>query len=168
MGSSHAQSLTPALAFENSSNLLALTRKEKNLPILIITKLLKECLEFLKHNLTLSQMADYAKMFVINNPSLKLDEVILILSKGMNGDFGKHLGYFDYQVLTNWRGAYEKGERARYLENKNYTPSVGDTARRSPNGESFGAIAKDAIEKINNDKSKFKENDALKNYKKNF
>ena len=167
MGSEYAQSLTPAKAFENSSNLRTLGKDNTELPVLVVTKLLKECLEFIKHNLSVSQMADYAKMFVIGNPSLKLDEVILILSKGMNGDFGEHMGYFDYQVLIKWRSAYETGDRARYLEEKNHTPEVGDTLRRSAKGESFGQIAKDSISKINQPKPK-EDSQALKDYKKKF
>ena len=123
-----------------------------------------------KHNLTVDQMAGYAEMFVKNNPTLKIDEIILILKKGMNGEYGKHNGFFDYQVLTDWRSAYENGARAEYFEGKNHNSEIGSSLRRSAHGESFGQIAKDSVAKINeskNDGIKSK-NDALEDYRKKF
>ncbi len=168
--SEYACNLTPTLAFENSKdNIRAIIKvKGTDYPIMIVTKMLKECLELIKHNLTVNQMAGYAEMFVKNNPTLKIDEIILILKKGAKGDFGQHQGFFDYHVLNDWLGFYEKNERANYFERRSYTAPVGDSRRTSAHGESIGKIAKDSISKINESKDSFKESAALKNYKKSF
>jgi len=169
IGSNYATALTVKHAFENSTNIQKLVReKGQEYPVAIITKLLSDSLFYVKHKLESSQMAAFANMFVINNPTLTIDEVVFLLTKGINGQYGKTYGDFDYMVLCDWREKYESGDRAIYIENKNYTAPIGDTRRRSATGEKIGDIAKDSIAKLNEGKSKFKENDALKDYKKGF
>ena len=113
MGSSYAATLTPKQAFENSDNIRKLVKsKGQDYPVTVVTKLLSDSLQFVKHKLQPSQMVAFANMFVSGNPTLTIDEIVLILTKGINGEYGKTYGDFDYMVLTDWRNKYEAGERA--------------------------------------------------------
>lgn len=146
MGSSYAAKLTPAAAFENSSNIQKLTRMKGNgYPVAILTKLLNDSLQFVKHKLEPAQMVAYANMFVNKNPTLTIDEVVLILTNGINGEYGKTYGDFDFIVLTEWRNQYEKGDRANHLEEK-HTAKYPDSERISVGGGTLGESAKNNME----------------------
>ena len=140
--------------------------KGQEYPVAVMTKLLSDSLLFVKHKLEPSQMASFANMFVNNNPTLTIDEVVFLLTKGINGGYGKTYGDFDFSVLSDWRGQYEELDRSIYLESKNQTKGeAGSSQRTSAHGNSFGAIVKDSISKINEAKNPVKETDALNEYK---
>jgi hypothetical protein len=120
ISSDYAMSLTPSKAFEQSDSLVKIKRDIGNdYVIAIVTKLLNDSVMFLKNNLEVSTIAAFARMFVQGNPHLKIDELILILTRGINGDYGKQYGNFDYSVLMEWRSKYESTDKADYLARKN-------------------------------------------------
>lgn len=146
MGSNYAATLTPKQAFESSNNIQKLIgSKGQAYPVTIVTKLLSDSLQFVKHKLQPSQMVAFANMFVSGNPSLTIDEIVLMLTKGINGEYGKTYGDFDYMVLTEWRNQYEAGDRANYLEEKHQS-KFHDSERISVGGGSLGESAKNNME----------------------
>lgn len=145
IGSNYAATLTPAKAFENSPNIRKLIKeKGSNYPVLVVTKLLSDSLMFVKHKLQPKQMAAFANMFVSGNPTLTIDEVVMILTKGINGEYGRTYGDFDYLVLTDWRNQYEAGDRANYLEEKHQSKQR-DSERISIGGSTLGDKAKNNL-----------------------
>jgi hypothetical protein len=154
MGSPYASNLTPALAFESSPNIRKLTKlKGQGYPVTIVTKLLSDSLMFVKHKLQPAQMVAFANMFVSGNPSLTIDELVLILTKGINGEYGRTYGDFDYMVLTEWRNRYEEGDRANYLEEKHQSKQI-DSERQSSEGNTLGETIKNQVNKALKPKSK--------------
>ena len=145
IGSDFASKLIPQAAFENSDNIQKLNRiKGREFTVLMVTTLLNESLIFVKNRLDPKQMAAYANMFVSQNPTLTIDELVIILTKGINGEYGKSYGDFDYMVLTDWRNQYEKGDRANYLEEK-HTSKYPNDQRISIGGSSLGDSAKNNL-----------------------
>lgn len=149
--SKYVSGLTPALAFEQSESLAQIISKNSDdFATAIVTKLFKESLMFVKHDLDTGNLIGFAEMFIAQNENIKLDELILILRKGINGDYGKTYGKFDFSVLNNWRTIYESGEKADYLEHKHQKRAFGSTERTSVQGITAGDTLRKNINRLNN------------------
>ena len=102
---------------------------------------------FVKHKLTSEYKVAFSRMFIASNPSITIDELVLILTKGINGDYGKTYGDFDYMVLTEWRSQYEAHDRALYFENRRQSKQI-DNKRVSKSGETLGATIKNHVNSL--------------------
>lgn len=149
MGTEYASSLTVYNAFEKGVRIKKVVNdKGLQYAIAIMVKLLSDTMMFVKNSLTAEQLSGYANMFISGNPTLTIDEIVIILTKGINGEYGQIYGNFDYTVLMDWRSQYEGGARADYLEKKHQV-SERDEPRTSSTGLGIGAIIKDQIGKRN-------------------
>lgn len=146
ISSDFAASLDAKKAFENSDSLVKLSRdRGKDFTTSLVTKILNDSVMFVKNSLSIQMIAAYAQKFISDHPNLKIDEFILILRRGTNGEYGKNFGDFDYTILNKWRGEYESSERADYFEQKNQKSTFGTTERQSKQGESLGDIFKNKM-----------------------
>lgn len=146
VGSEFSLKLTVKQAKENSVNVIKLTRqKDEAYVVGLVTKMLNDTMMFIKSDLNLDQLSVMARAFITANPTLTIDEITYILTKGTKGHFGIQYGDFTYLTLMDWMAHYEKNESSDYMEQKNQKSTFGETERVSKQGESLGDVLKNRI-----------------------
>lgn len=128
--SDHANELT--LAKAQQSDQLSLVKKEMGITFAekMLAGILNEFSVFVQHDLTPITLAIYAKQILATYWYMKIDDIIMCLKNGINGDYGKTYGKFNYSVFAEWMSEYET-ERDNYYYDKHLEVKESSTTTES-------------------------------------
>ena len=100
----------------NSTNIQSIAREQGDEYVIVaVTYLLKEAVFFVGNNLTTNDLVMYAEMFMHQWKTWSIDDITMMLRKGINGEFGKSNKNFSYETLTDWAYQYED-KRLDYID----------------------------------------------------
>jgi len=116
VSSRHASQITVHSALK--SDQLSKIRKEEGEPILVVmvTKMLQEFFKFVPNDMTDEMIVSSAEMIIYQFWMVRIDELIMILNKGMKGEYGKLFGKVYYSTIAEWINHYLEKDRQAHLD----------------------------------------------------
>lgn len=114
--------LTPEIAFTEGTNIRTLANKNPQLARVELTRALKDLIEFVDANKTISTSDAFiatVEALITDFPAMTLEEYYFVFNGIKKGKYGKLYERLKLAEISDCIKKYEGEERARYLEERN-------------------------------------------------